>query len=124
LHHDGRFERPIPFYQERQIVKFTDALPLARNNDFGIDGWKSIMDGLARVTSVTSLNDVHGVKTLFRGGCEEIDLSEKKLGVKEAVPAVAWLLQRSRGTLTKLDLRCSIRLPLLTRRLNKLYHET
>ena len=63
------------------------------------------MDGLAAATAVTSLNGVHDLEALFRGGQTEVELANWCLGEKEAVVAVARLLARSEGSLTRLDLR-------------------
>ena len=63
------------------------------------------MDGLASVTSITSLNGVDGLGELFAGGQTEVVLSGKNLAKAEAVVAVSRLLLRSETTLTKLDLR-------------------
>jgi hypothetical protein len=63
------------------------------------------MDGLASVTSITSLNGVDGLGELFAGGQTEVVLSGKNLGEAEAAVAVSRLLLRSETTLTKLDLR-------------------
>jgi hypothetical protein len=71
------------------------------------------MDGLEAVTSVTSLNGLDGVGGLFAGSQTEVQLDGKGLVEKEAVVAVARLLERSRATLTRLDLRCCAGLQLL-----------
>ena len=65
-----------------------------------------MMDGLAAATSVTSRNGVDGLGGLFRGGQEEVLLNNRKLADMEMVVAVARLLPRSKGTITRLDLRC------------------
>ena len=67
------------------------------------------MDNLAAVTGITSLNDVLALGELFRGDQFAVDLNHARLVEKEAVVAVAWLLPRSASTLTKLDLRSSVR---------------
>ena len=87
---------------------------LCLNGDTGLDGrhnklkevgWRSIIDGLEGLTSITSLNDVEGLGHLFRGGQEELDLCNKNLAENEAVVPVAMLLRRSEATLVSLDLR-------------------
>ena len=71
-------------------------------------GWHAIMDGLAAVTSINSLNGVQGLNELFGGGQTEVILQNKALQANEAVVAV---VLRSSSTVTKLDLRspCCVR---------------
>jgi hypothetical protein len=76
-----------------------------RQNSLDAAAWHQIMDGLEPVTSITSLNGLDGVGGLFAGNQTEVLLGGKGLEEKEAVVAVARLLGRSRGTLTRLDLR-------------------
>jgi hypothetical protein len=66
------------------------------------------MHCLGACTSITSLNGLDGVGGLFTGGQIEVLLGSKGLGQNEAVVAVARLLDRSRMTLTRLDLRCCV----------------
>ena len=63
------------------------------------------MDGLERITSITSLNSVSSLRALFAGRRKEAALNCKQEKTEVAV-AVARLLHRSKDTLTRLDLRC------------------
>jgi hypothetical protein len=78
---------------------------ISRQNSIDTAAWHAIMDGLASVTSITSLNGVDGLGELFAGGQTEVLLSGKNLEEAEAAVAVSRLLLRSETTLTKLDLR-------------------
>ena len=77
-----------------------------RQNGLDAAAWHQVMDGLEAFSSITSLNGLDGVGGLFAGSQTEVQLGGKGLAEKEAVVAVARLLERSRATLTRLDLRC------------------
>ena len=68
-------------------------------------GWRTVMEGLKGITSITSLNDVGYFGELVRGGQTNIDLKKQDLKTKEAVFAVAYLLPSSHDSLLALDLR-------------------
>ena len=78
---------------------------ICRENYIDTASWHAVMDGLAAVTSITSLNGVDGLGGLFAGGQDKADLRGKSLSEREAVLAVSRLLMRSEQTLTELDLR-------------------
>ena len=82
---------------------------ICRQNNIDALGWHVIMDGLDRITTITSLNGLGGLGGLFVGGQSVAELGDKDLMSKEVVIAVARLLRRSEATLTKLDLRSSVR---------------
>ena len=88
-----------------EIRRSTNAAENRRQTSIKAAIWHAIMDGLASVTSITSLNGVDGLGELFAGGQTEVVLSGKNLGEAEAAVAVSRLLLRSETTLTKLDLR-------------------
>jgi hypothetical protein len=76
-----------------------------RHNNIDTAGWRSVMDGLESVKSITRLNGLDLGRGLFAGAQSAIDLGNKNLREHQALDAVARLLTRSKGTLTSLDLR-------------------
>ena len=74
-------------------------------NNFGDVGWNLLMDQLDTFESLTSFNGVDGLAQLFRGGHSTVLLDKRGLGERHIAVAVARLLRRSKGTLTRLDLR-------------------
>ena len=66
-------------------------------------GWSAIMDALEKITSLESLNEYSGYRSLKAGGLAELDLAGKRLGV-----AAARVLSKSANTLTTLNLRCCV----------------
>jgi hypothetical protein len=86
------------------VIKLT-VHATTRLNEIDAAEWHAIMDDLATITSITSLNGVDGLGELFAGGQTEVVLSGKNLAKAEAAVAVSRLLLRSETTLTKLDLR-------------------
>ena len=65
------------------------------------------MDALEKITSLESLNEYSGYRSLKAGGLAELDLAGKRLGV-----AAARFLSKSTNTLTTLNLRYCVSLKL------------
>ena len=76
-------------------------------NRLGLAGWSAIMDALEKITSLESLNEYSGYRSLKAGGLAELDLAGKRLGV-----AAARFLSKSTNTLTTLNLRYCVSLKL------------
>ena len=76
-----------------------------RHNDIDTKGWAALMDELALVTSIHTLNDVAGLRELFAGGKTAVNLEMRHLAENEAVVPVSRLLLRSAKTLTSLNMR-------------------
>ena len=63
------------------------------------------MDGLEKVTSITSFNGVEGLGGLFAGRQTEAMLADKDLITNEAFEVAMRLLLRNQETLARVDLR-------------------
>ncbi len=74
---------------------------LFRGNQLGVEGWAAVSDALERATCLTSLNGCDQYLAIRAGGLAELKLKKEwELGMW-----AVWFLERSRATLTALDVR-------------------
>jgi hypothetical protein len=78
---------------------------IRRQNSIHAAGWYAVMDGLASVTSIQSLNGIEGLGGLFAGRQTKAALGGKGVVKNEALEVVSRLLLRNQGTLAVVDLR-------------------
>ena len=75
-----------------------------RRNNFGVDEWRMIREAVKHLTSLTSLNGFNWSTPLLCGGCPQLDLSSKSLGM-DGAGSLMICLERSSSSLTSLNLR-------------------
>ena len=76
-----------------------------RQNDIDAAGWDIVVKLTAKVSSISSLNDVEGMKQLIAGERRILNFKDRDLRQKDAVDVFSRLLMRSAKTLRELDVR-------------------
>ena len=76
-----------------------------RQNNIDAAGWDIVVKLTAKVSSISSLNDVEGMKQLIAGERKILVFKDRDLRQKDAVAVFSRLLMRSAKTLRDLDVR-------------------